>query len=268
MAAGGKKNPAENFGELLKEFGDAVSKIFDDPELKEKAKDFGDSAMESARHFGGRFKDEEVKEKFKDVGEAAKQFGNSVSDYFKEESEKDKSKKKDDIAKDTPPEEKAEKKMDWQPCDSRPGRIAGYGFSIFFTTLFLVFLKYFNQYIALYRNAGGTWERYPFLTGDFEKWLPIVSTALIAAIVGYIILIIYDGYLFRQVAQIVIDLFGLSAMVALLIIFPFDFTVMPGNDLSAILEPVATVVIIMICVGTGIGILVRFVKLVTWTVKR
>ena len=70
MAGTGKgKGPGENLGELVKEFGDAVSKIFDDPELKKKAKDFGDSAVKSAKLFGERFKDEEVKTKFKDVGE-------------------------------------------------------------------------------------------------------------------------------------------------------------------------------------------------------
>ena len=82
------KSPADSVGELLKEFGDAVGKIFDDPDLKKKAKDFGDSAIRSAKHFGGRFKDDEVKAKFKDVGIAAKDFGNSVSDYFKDDKEK------------------------------------------------------------------------------------------------------------------------------------------------------------------------------------
>jgi hypothetical protein len=79
------KSPGESLGELVKEFGDAVSKIFDDPELKKKAKDFGDSAVKSAKLFGQRFKDKEVKSKFKDVGKAACDFGNSVSDYFKED---------------------------------------------------------------------------------------------------------------------------------------------------------------------------------------
>ena len=72
------KGPGENLGELVKEFGDAVSKIFDDPELKKKAKDFGDSAAKSAKLFGKRFKDDEVKSRFKDVGEAAGNCGNSV----------------------------------------------------------------------------------------------------------------------------------------------------------------------------------------------
>ncbi len=78
-----KKTAADNFGEMFKAFGDAISEIFDDPKLKEKAKEFAESAAESARIFGRRFKDEEVQAKFRDVGKAAQEFGKSVADCFK-----------------------------------------------------------------------------------------------------------------------------------------------------------------------------------------
>jgi len=78
-----EKTAAENFGELIKAFGNAVGEIFDDPKLKEKAKEFADSATESAKIFGSRFKDEEVKAKFQGVGKAAQDFGKSVADCFK-----------------------------------------------------------------------------------------------------------------------------------------------------------------------------------------
>ena len=84
-----EKTTAENFGELIKAFGNAVGEIFDDPKLKEKAKEFADSATESARIFGSRFKDEEVKAKFGDVGKAAQDFGKSVADCFKAGDKKD-----------------------------------------------------------------------------------------------------------------------------------------------------------------------------------
>ena len=42
----GKKSPAENFAEMFKAFGQAMSEIFDDPELKEKARDFVESAAD------------------------------------------------------------------------------------------------------------------------------------------------------------------------------------------------------------------------------
>lgn len=68
---------------MFEAFGDAISQIFKDPELKEKAKEFGRSAVESAETFGNRFKDEDVKEKLRDVGKAAQDFGKSISDCFK-----------------------------------------------------------------------------------------------------------------------------------------------------------------------------------------
>jgi hypothetical protein len=93
-----KKSAAENFGDMLKEFGSAVAEIFNDPELKNKAREFGESAKESAKTFASRFKDEEVKGKFKDVGNAAHNFGESVSDYFKSSKEKEEdSAQKEDI---------------------------------------------------------------------------------------------------------------------------------------------------------------------------
>ena len=83
------KTATENFGEMFKAFGDAVSQIFDDPKLKEKAKEFAESAAASAKTFGGRFQDEEVKAGFRDVGKAAQDFGKSVADCFKTERDKE-----------------------------------------------------------------------------------------------------------------------------------------------------------------------------------
>lgn len=57
-----KKSAAESFGDMLTAFGQAISEIFNDPELKEKAKDFGNAAAESAKALGKRFKDQEVQD--------------------------------------------------------------------------------------------------------------------------------------------------------------------------------------------------------------
>jgi hypothetical protein len=79
-----KKGAAESFSEMFKAFGDAVSEIFNDPDLRAKAKEFGNSVAESAKTFPSRFKDEEVKNKFRDVGKAAQDFGRSVGDTFRD----------------------------------------------------------------------------------------------------------------------------------------------------------------------------------------
>jgi len=78
------KKVADNFTEMFESFGKAMSEIFNDPKLKDKAKELGKSVSASADAFGGRFKDKEVKEKFREFGKAAEKFGKSVGDYFKE----------------------------------------------------------------------------------------------------------------------------------------------------------------------------------------
>ena len=62
----GNRNPVESFGDMVKEFGEAISKIFSDPELKKKAKDFAKSTEDSAKAFGKRFKDEVLDIKYND----------------------------------------------------------------------------------------------------------------------------------------------------------------------------------------------------------
>ena len=80
-----KKQAADNFTEMFRSFGQAISEIFNDPKLKEKAKEFTESASDSVKILASRFKDEEVKTKFRDVGKAAQVFGRSVADSFKDD---------------------------------------------------------------------------------------------------------------------------------------------------------------------------------------
>ncbi len=84
----GKKTSAESFADIFRAFGQAVSEIFNDPELKEKAKEFTESTVEAAKTFGSRFKDEDVKDKYRDIGKAAEDFGKSIADHFKKDKEK------------------------------------------------------------------------------------------------------------------------------------------------------------------------------------
>lgn len=73
---------------MFEAFGKAMSEIFNDPELKEKAREFYKSATQSAEIFGSRFKDEDVRAKFRDIGKDAQDFGESVADHFKKDKDK------------------------------------------------------------------------------------------------------------------------------------------------------------------------------------
>jgi len=275
------KSAIESFGDMVKEFGEAIGKIFSDPELKKKAKEFAKSTEDSAKAFGKRFRDEEVKDKFKDFGKAARNFGESVSDYFKDDKEKEEDinqkkfeweKKLDEkMKKFGEKTEKAGKefgrkieevgdKVDHYFKGTRGGRITGYSFAIMWSVILFVFFNFYQSYIAYY-HYDGIWHRYPLLTESFSQWLPIVSVALVASMIGSILLIIYDGYFFRQIIRIVLNLFGLTAIISLLTIFPFDFTVFP-RDLTGILNPIVITVLILIIIGIGIETMVRLIKLI------
>ena len=78
-----RKMAAEKLGKIIKTFGDTLSEILDDPELREKAKDFSLSVVDSAaKVVNSRVKDDEIRAKFKDVGKAAQSLGKSIADHF------------------------------------------------------------------------------------------------------------------------------------------------------------------------------------------
>ncbi len=76
-----KRQIKDDFERIFTSFGQALSEIFNDPQLKDRARQFGSSAAESASIFASRFKDEEVQAKFKQMAEAAKDFGNGMARY-------------------------------------------------------------------------------------------------------------------------------------------------------------------------------------------
>ena len=84
-----KESAVENFGKMIRAFGDAVGELFSDPSLKEKAREFGKAAAESAEAFASKFEDKDVRARFQNVGQAAQEFGKSVTDYFKTDKETD-----------------------------------------------------------------------------------------------------------------------------------------------------------------------------------
>jgi ribosomal-protein-alanine N-acetyltransferase len=78
-----RKKAAEKLGKVMKTFGDTISEIFEDPELREKAKEFSLSVVDAAaKVVNSRIKDDDVRAKFKDVGKAAQDLGRSITDHF------------------------------------------------------------------------------------------------------------------------------------------------------------------------------------------
>ena len=153
----------------------------------------------------------------------------------------------------------------------RGGRVAASAFSIAFSIIMLIFFNYFNDYVAYYSsdtvNGVVTWTRAPFFNDDISLWLPILTTALVISIIGHSLMIIFDRYVLREVLQLIIDAFSLASTITLVTVFPFDFYVIPSTSIAEGVELGVTAMLIFVCVGIGIGILVRSIKFFVNLVK-
>jgi uncharacterized membrane protein len=153
----------------------------------------------------------------------------------------------------------------------REGRITASAFAIAWSIILLVFFNFFYQYAAYYNastvNGVVTWTRHSFFTSEIRLWLPILTTTLAISIIGHIVLIIVDRKILRQSIHVIIDGFGLATVITLLVVFPFDFDVIPNTVAAASAHVGVTIVLICIAVGFGIGLVVRVIKLLVSIIK-
>jgi hypothetical protein len=125
-----------------------------------------------------------------------------------------------------------------EPSDeARCGDVAGDLSIILVTAAQLVFFRYFYHYIAWpTRSPDGSVTWVPLLTDDYFRWLPLVVIASITVIVVQMVMIFYPRAWFRQAGWILFSLLGITMTLSLLVIFPFDFSVIP-NEYAARLAP-------------------------------
>jgi uncharacterized membrane protein len=149
---------------------------------------------------------------------------------------------------------------------SRNARMVGSAFAIAWGIALLILFNFFNQYVAYYHSqtAGGVtvWTRYPFFTSDVNLWLPILTATLIVSIIGHIILLVRDSYVWREVIHIITNAFGLWTVASLVSIFPFDFSVIPDPSAADATDTGVRIFLIFLSVIIGIALLVRVIKLI------
>ena len=73
-------------------------------------------------------------------------------------------------------------------------------------------------------------------------------------------MIVYDRYWFRQSAWILFCIMGMSVVLSLLVIFPFDFAAIPDATAAKIVPTAVTVVLILMAVFYGVSALVLFIQ--------
>jgi hypothetical protein len=151
----------------------------------------------------------------------------------------------------------------------RAARITAYSFAIAWDFVLIIFLNFFRDFIAYYHEEPGTdyLTRYPLVTSDFSKWLPVVTTALLISIIGNLVMIIADSYPVRQTVRIIIDFVVIWALGSLIVLFPFDFSPIPNADVVNMLQWLLPLVFGLIIFGIAVGILVRFIKLIVYAAR-
>jgi len=168
-------------------------------------------------------------------------------------------------------EERINKRIDehLRHRDRREWRATASAFAIAWSIVLLIFFNLFYQYAAYYTYDAelGTWSRASFFTSDINLWLPIFNATLAISIVSHIVMIILDRDILRQALHVIIDGFGLATVITLLVVFPFDFSVIPNTVAAAGTHTGVTVVLICIAVGFGIGLLVRIIRLLISIVR-
>jgi hypothetical protein len=143
----------------------------------------------------------------------------------------------------------------------RCGEIASDIMIILITVAQLIFFVSFHHYIAWpVTGADGTVTRVSLLTDAYSTWLPYPIVASIIVVVATLIMIFYDREWFRQIGWIAFCLCGIAVTTSLLIIWPFDFSVIPDPKAADILPTALGVLLIFMAVFYGISAVVLFMQ--------
>ncbi len=98
----------------------------------------------------------------------------------------------------------------------------------------------------------------PFLTTDFDSVQWILTLSYLATIVGNLLLILHDPKWFHGFVRLIMNSFGLLALLSLFFVFPFDFSMYTSFNW----DKLAKIVLAAASFGTTIGIVVEFMQLI------
>ena len=166
---------------------------------------------------------------------------------------------------------KTNRRIDAWFSHRREGNVTASAFAIAWDVILLVFFNFLSQYVAYYNGntVGGVikWTRSPFFTSDIGRWLPILNTTLVVSIIANIVMIVIDRDLLRQALHVITNAFTLATVVTLLVVYPFNFNVIPNSAAATGTDLGVSIFLIVIAVGIGIGLLVGFIRLLVNSVR-
>ncbi len=106
------------------------------------------------------------------------------------------------------------------------------------------------------------WEWPRFLTGDFDRVLPLLNVSIVASMIVNAVYLAYDERWLKTLGDVVTAGISLAVVARTLAVFPFDFTPYAFNW-----ETLARVCLVFMIVALSIAIVAGTVKLIVDTVR-
>jgi len=163
-------------------------------------------------------------------------------------------------------------KADIEYEEKRGKRAFGRVWNVIWSLVFIIFFNFFSKYIAYYQyekiNGSLHWNVYPIITSDFSKLVPLITAGLSVILIGNIILLIFDRYVLLKIVEILCAIFSIAVLANIMLVFPFDFNIIPYDKLSQILPVILNIILGLIIFILVIMTIANFVKIVIKIAKR
>jgi len=169
-----------------------------------------------------------------------------------------------------PHADKRPRHVRWE--DGLVGRTVGSVAVIVWSIFLFVMFNYYADYIAYYHSSteGGVSQllRYPILTADLSRVLPILNFSLALHVLGHLVALVWNRYLLRQAIEVVLHAMGVVVALVFLKVFPFDYSELPIGGIVEALPTVTVVILVLAVVGGVVETIVHLVRLVTGIATR
>jgi len=157
--------------------------------------------------------------------------------------------------------------------ESKRGRRAfAHVWNILWSLVLIIFFNFYSSYIAYFQyeqsNGALIWHKFTLLAESFQDMIPLITAGLIIIAAGSIILLILDKYILAKVVELVSAIFAIAVLGNILIIFPFDFNIIPYDKVVQLLPLILKIVLGVIILILIIQIIANFVKIVVRIAKK
>jgi hypothetical protein len=154
----------------------------------------------------------------------------------------------------------------------RGRRAFAYVWNIIWSLVLIIFFNFYSSYIAYfqYEQSNNTliWHKFSILTEDFQKIIPLITAGLIIIVAGSIILLILDKYVLSRVVELISAIFAIAVLGNILIMFPFDFNIIPYEKVAQLLPLILKIVLGIIILILIVQVISNFVKIVVKIAKK